>query len=131
MVIGGYQNTNSYINFVKYLIWDNISNTAPIGITSESRYSGTSVGTNNKLLKNWLSYQPFTYSEGKTIELSEEYDGSDINVTQNGIANIESLINEKKIPLKVNVNVPTYITVASESELPSDVPDGTIAIVEE
>ena len=31
---------------------------------------------------------------------------------------------------EVVVNVPTYITVASESELPTDSADGTIAIVE-
>ena len=31
---------------------------------------------------------------------------------------------------EVVVNVPTYITVASESELPTDSADGTIAVVE-
>ena len=32
---------------------------------------------------------------------------------------------------EVTVNVPTYITVANEDELPYDVPDGTIAVISE
>lgn len=32
---------------------------------------------------------------------------------------------------RITVNVPTYITVANEDELPYDVPDGTIAVISE
>ena len=43
--------------------------------------------------------------------------------TENGTYNVKEYA-------EVVVNVPTYITVASESELPTDSADGTIAIVE-
>lgn len=46
-----------------------------------------------------------------------------ITKTENGTYNVKEYA-------EVVVNVPTYITVASESELPTDSVDGTIAIVE-
>lgn len=43
---------------------------------------------------------------GEIIKLKGEYDGSPINVTQNGNINIRDYINENKIPLDVNVQIP-------------------------
>ena len=53
-----------------------------------------------------FSITPFT-QDNEVIELSGEYDGNKINITDNGVIDIEEMIGEKKIPLKVNVNIPT------------------------
>lgn len=108
MVIGTFQYSGLLTNFVRYLIFENIPITEPLTIVSEAGENvgvyNDLVGAYNDLLKDWISYMPFTT---KIVELSGEYDGNKINVTDNGVIDIEEMIGEKKIPLKVNVNVPT------------------------
>lgn len=47
--------------------------------------------------------------DNESIGLSGEYDGSPIEITEAGKVNIKALIDEKKIPLEVNVNVASSV----------------------
>lgn len=47
--------------------------------------------------------------EPKSIKLEGEYDGAGISVNENGKVDIESLLNEQKLPLSIGVNVSTHI----------------------
>lgn len=59
----------------------------------------------NDQLVNLLSIDPYVEAEGD-VELEGTYDGRAISVTENGELNLRSLITkEKKIPLKINVDV--------------------------
>ena len=62
------------------------------------------VGSINDKLSNIISITPFE-QESKNIELSGEYDGTSIEVTNNQVVDIETLLSENKLPLKINVNV--------------------------
>lgn len=44
-----------------------------------------------------------------TIELSGEYDGATIEVTENGTFDVKSMLNEKKLPMKIDVAVPSSL----------------------
>ena len=73
------------------------------------------------LLSLLLSASEITY-KGEKIKLAA---GETVTLHTEGLKLTEDLV------IKANeVNVPTYITVASVDDLPSDVVDGTIAIVE-
>ena len=78
-----------------------------------------------------FSITPFTQGN-EVIELAGEYDGIEINVTENGVVDIEEMISEKKIPLKVNVNVmPIEITENGDGTVDLTILENTdISVVE-
>ena len=53
-----------------------------------------------------------------------------INITENGSQSITPDSGKVLSSVSITTNVPTYITVASESALPSTAQEGTIAVVE-
>ena len=53
-----------------------------------------------------------------------------ISITSNGTTTLATKGTKVEEDIDINVNVPTYITVASESALPSTAQEGTIAVVE-
>ena len=53
-----------------------------------------------------------------------------IPINNNGKTTLATKNTKNAEDIDINVNVPTYITVASESALPSTAQEGTIAIVE-
>ena len=53
-----------------------------------------------------------------------------IPITKNGKTTLATKNTQNAEDIDINVNVPTYITVASESALPSTAQEGTIAIIE-
>ena len=52
-----------------------------------------------------------------------------IPITKNGKTTLATKNTKNAEDIDINVNVPTYITVASESALPSTAQEGTIAVV--
>ena len=55
----------------------------------------------------------------------------DVTITQNGTSQVTPDIGYEGISkVSITTNVPTYITVTSESALPSTAQEGTIAVVE-
>ena len=63
-----------------------------------------SVGTQNELLAELFSITPFTKEE-KTFKFAGNYDGSTVTMTENGVVDIKALLDEKKLPLTVTVDV--------------------------
>ena len=53
-----------------------------------------------------------------------------IPINNNGKTTLATKGTKNVEDIDINVNVPTYITVASESALPSTAQEGTIAVVE-
>lgn len=68
--------------------------------TNYYEYTGT-VGTQNALLTQLFSTTPFV-KEQKTIQLTGNYDGSTIKAS--GTVDVESMLEEKKLPLKIEVS---------------------------
>ena len=63
---------------------------------------GCSIGVENNLITN-------LFNAGSSLpikkELSGTYDGSSMNVTNNGTINISELLDQNKLPLEVNINL--------------------------
>ena len=66
---------------------------------------GIPIGSQNNLISNLFSTTPFTKTAGEPITLEGEYDGSTIEVTENTTLDIKALIENKKIPLNIIINV--------------------------
>lgn len=63
------------------------------------------VGTNNNLLANVVN---IGMSEGSSISLSGEYEGASLDIKENQVINVKSMIeNDKEMPIEINVNVPS------------------------
>lgn len=75
-----------------------------VGVNS---FDGLPVGTQNEQLVNLC----YVEGEPKSKTLSGTYDGSSIDVVENGVVDVETLIDEGKIPLKVNVDVESGASV--------------------
>ena len=72
-----------------------------------SDFEGVSVGTQNAQLSALFSTTPFIQKMGESITLSGEYNETAISITENGTTNIqETIVNNKEMPLNINVNVP-------------------------
>ena len=57
-------------------------------------------------------------------------DNIQIPINNNGKTTLATKNTKNAEDIDINVNVPAYITVASESTLPSTAQEGTIAIIE-
>lgn len=69
------------------------------------------VGLQNDMLSSILSSTPFTKIEAGKTTLTGEYDGSAIEVTENGNVDIKTFIENRKLPLSVDINVEGSIAV--------------------
>jgi hypothetical protein len=65
------------------------------------------VGLQNAQLSTLFSTTPFVQASGESIGLSGEYDGTPIEVTES--VDMKALIENKKIPLEINVDVGVHI----------------------
>lgn len=65
-----------------------------------------------------------------TVTSKKITENLEINITQNGTTTLATKGTKNAVDIDINVNIPTYITVASESDLPTTADEGTIAIVE-
>lgn len=63
------------------------------------------IGSQNELISSLFSTTPFVQASGESIGLSGEYDGSPIEVSENGNVDIKALIESGKLPLFIKVNV--------------------------
>jgi hypothetical protein len=61
-----------------------------------------------------------TSFEERQISLSGEYDGSKVNISENGLVDMESMLNEKKLPTFLNVNVPIPMNIHCGLTEPDD-----------
>lgn len=66
------------------------------------------IPTENGTLQTFSEGEPATILNNFTeevIKLSGKYDGSTLNVVKSGLFNVESLLNDKKLPLNIDVNI--------------------------
>lgn len=87
----------------------------PIVINSEVQEGGI---FNDKLF-SLFSTTPFI-QETEQVTLEGEYDGSSIEITENGSLDVKALIENKQIPLSVNVNVESSGNIIEVAELPTE-----------
>lgn len=103
--------------------WDNsLLSKGYLEINSEvsNEINGKDIGSQNAQLSSLFSITPFVQASGESIGLSGNYDGSSIEVTEAGKVDIKALIDEKKIPLEVNVNVSGGSSVIDVEEFPTE-----------
>ena len=75
-----------------------------INMASTTEIQGMPVGAQNELLKDII----YVGSVGVEKTLKGEYNGDSVSITKPENVNISALIDEQKIPLAVNVDIPTY-----------------------
>lgn len=75
-----------------------------INMASTTEIQGMPVGAQNELLKDII----YVGSAGVEKTLKGEYNGDSVSITKPENVNISALIDEQKIPLAVNVDIPTY-----------------------
>ena len=105
-------NTADFTTYTVTTIWDAtngwVSFDNPIEVNSEviSDIDGTiGIGGWNNILTKLFSTTPsFTGKINKSLH--GEFDGSSVSVSDNGIIDILAMLDEKKLPLEINVNVP-------------------------
>ena len=121
-----YTSTSGFISAnMEYLFDDNgkYLDTPKIDITQNGSVSNTQFKYNDKL-SLLFSLTPFTDSNDldRTIELTGEYIGKNIEITENQTLDVESLLMENEFPLKIKVEV--------ESTIPDGylLPEGTLDI---
>lgn len=91
-----------------YFGWNpNFNGIATFNMDNMLSSIGPSLGftLENEKAANLFSITPFVQASGESIGLSGEYDGSSIEVSEAGKVDIKALIENKKIPLEINVNV--------------------------
>lgn len=74
--------------------------------TAIAGMEGMIFGSQNGELTSLLSTTSFVKTSGESINLTGEYDGSNIKVIENGKLSILNLIENKQIPLSINVKIP-------------------------
>lgn len=63
------------------------------------------IDNQQELYSSLVSLTPFVKIPEETINLEGEYEGTSVVVTKNDAVDVQSMLSENKIPLKVNVNV--------------------------
>lgn len=74
--------------------------------TAIAEMEGMIFGSQNSELTSLLSSTPFVLKEGESIVLEGEYQATTINVVENGKVDINTYIENKEIPLTINVKTP-------------------------
>ena len=92
--------------------------------TAMTEIEGLPLGSSNAILSSLFSTTPFVLKEGKTIVLEGEYQATTINVVENGKVDINTYIENKEIPLTINVKTPQpngkiEITTIEETDVSS------------
>ncbi len=64
-----------------------------------------------------------------TVTSKQITENLEINITENGTTTLATKGTKNVVDIDINVNIPTYITVASEDDLPTTAAEGMIAIV--
>ena len=98
--------TDLYGQSFGFIGWNpDVSNPIVVNNTNlgDSNYDNNE--TINSALSSLFSTTPFGTAPGESIALSGEYDGATLEVTSNQVLDIESLLSENKLPLKIIVNV--------------------------
>lgn len=92
----------------------------PIVIDTEvaniNSFNNSPVGLQNDILSSLFSTTPITKIEAGKTTLTGEYDGSAIEVTENGTVDIKTFIENRKLPLSLDIDVEGSITVNVQGE---------------
>lgn len=84
------------------------------GILDYTNFNGADQETLDYLNTCFWNETEGLISTEMSIALEDEYDGSNMEVTENKVVNMKSLLNQKKLPLEVNVNVDNRAIIKSK-----------------
>lgn len=102
---------SNYLEHIGFIGWnpDLIDNNGVLNLNKElidfTEDFGDVIVVFLNSISSLISSIPFERIENETVELTGDYDGSPIDITENGSINLQQYINDKKIPLSMNVNV--------------------------
>lgn len=92
---------------ISFTGWNpDLPNPLIINVTGITEFSGISIGQDNNKLTSLISMN--NDFESGNITLSGEYDGSAITINES--VNLQNYIDDGKLPMRINVVIPDYIS---------------------